>query len=428
MRTRRFFFILFFLITSAAHSAPTIESWKTQTGTNVFFVENHTLPMIDIQVDFRAGTSRDAADKAGLAALTHGLLDLGVQDMDETAIANQLADLGAVLSGDISMDRASIGLRTLSETNKQDAAVKLLQTVLSTPQFPEAVFEREKARTVAMLKEAITRPGTVAGQAFWSALYPNHPYGNHATPESVNTLQRSDLVNFYQQHYTAHQATITMVGDMSRSQAERLAEQLTKRLPNAARTPAIEAPGLPQMLEKRIAHPASQAHVLIGTPAIKRGDADYFALLVGNYTLGGGGFVSRLMSEVREKRGLVYNIYSTFMPMMYPGPFQIGLQTSRAEEALAVTRSVLADFLAKGPSEEELIAAKKNLIGSFQLQLDSNAKILANTAMIGFYGLPLDYLDRYAENVEKVSVQDVKEAFARHVQTEHMVTVVVSRE
>ena len=113
---------------------------------------------------------------------------------------------------------------------------------------------------------------------------------------------------------------------------------------------------------------------------------------------------------------------------LQPGPFQIGLQTSRAEEALTVTRSVLADFLAKGPSEEELIAAKKNLIGSFQLQLDSNAKILANTAMIGFYGLPLDYLDRYAENVEKVSVQDVKEAFARHVQTEHMVTVVVSRE
>ncbi|MEO8410323.1 MAG: insulinase family protein, partial [Propionivibrio sp.] len=164
--------------------------------------------------------------------------------------------------------------------------------------------------------------------------------------------------------------------------------------------------------------------------ALIRGDPDYFPLIVGNYTLGGGGFVSRLMHEVREKRGLAYSTYSYFMPLAQPGPFQIGLQTrkSQARDALTVVREVLTTFLAEGPSEAELQAAKQNLVGSFPLRLDSNRKILDNVAVIGFYGLPLDYLDHYAENVEKVSTADVKAAFARHVKLENLVTVVVGGE
>jgi len=170
--------------------------------------------------------------------------------------------------------------------------------------------------------------------------------------------------------------------------------------------------------------------VLIGLPALKRGDPDYFPLLVGNYSLGGGGFVSRLMKEVREKRGYAYGVQSYFLTMVQPGPFQIGLQTKKAQtnEALKVTRDVLDNFLAEGPSEAELVAAKQNLIGSFPLRLDSNRKILDNVAMIGFYGLPLDYLDRYAENVEQVTAAEIKAAFARHVKAENMVTVVVGGE
>ena len=180
-------------------------------------------------------------------------------------------------------------------------------------------------------------------------------------------------------------------------------------------------------VEERVAHSAAQAHVLIGLPALKRGDPDFFALAVGNYTLGSGGFVSRLMREVREKRGLAYSVGSHFMPLAQSGPFEIRLQTKKAQadEALGVVRVVLQRFIADGPSVTELRAAKQNLVGSFPLRLDSNGKILDNVALIGFYGLPLDYLDRYAENVEKVSAADVRAAFARHVAVERMVTVVV---
>ena len=193
---------------------------------------------------------------------------------------------------------------------------------------------------------------------------------------------------------------------------------------------APETASLPVASEQRIAHSAAQAHLMIGVPALKRGDPDFFPLIVGNYSLGGGGFVSRLMKEVRDKRGLAYGVQSYFMPMVQPGPFQIGLQTKKAQanEALQVVREVLAGFLADGPNEEELQAAKQNLVGSFPLRLDSNQKILDNVAAIGFFGLPLDYLDHYAENVEKVTAAQIKAAFARHVRPENMVSVIVGGE
>jgi zinc protease len=338
--------------------------------------------------------------------------------------------LGAQLSGGIDMDRASISLRTLSAPDKRVPALDILRAVLVSPRFPAEVFERERARTVAALKDALTRPETIASQAFWRAMYPGHPYGRQSTPESVSALARDELPAFYRMHYTAQRATLAIVGDLSRADAEALAQQLTSALPSGAGTAPLAVPQLPVAAEQRIAHPAAQAHLLIGLPAVKRGDPDFFPLLVGNYSLGGGGFVSRLMKEVRDRRGLAYSVYSYFLPLAQPGPFQIGLQTKKAQanDALKLTRDVLAGFLAEGPSASELKAAKQNLVGSFPLRLDSNKKILENVAVIGFYGLPLDYLDRYAENIEKVTVAEIKAAFSRHVQPGHLVTVVVAGE
>lgn len=417
-------------VVSVAGASPKIEHWVAPSGARVFFVENHDLPILDVQVDFAAGTAYDPKGKSGLASLTHGLLDLGVQGLDETQISSRLADLGALLSGGADMDRASVSLRTLSAPEQRVPALDILRAVLVSPQFPAEVFSREKLRTVADLKEALTRPESIASKAFWSAMYPAHAYGRYATPESVNALERADLVAFYRSHYSAKRATVSIVGDLSRADADALAQQLTSGLPPGASVPASGLLSLPVAEEQRIPHPATQAHILLGLPAIKRGDPDFFPLLVGNYSLGGGGFVSRLMKEVREKRGFAYNVQSYFLPLAQPGPFQIGLQTKKAQanEALKVTREVLANFLTEGPSETELQAAKQNLVGSFPLRLDSNRKILDNLALIGFYGLPLDYLDRYVENVEKVTVSDIKAAFARHVKLENMVTVVVAAE
>jgi zinc protease len=167
----------------------------------------------------------------------------------------------------------------------------------------------------------------------------------------------------------------------------------------------------------------------MGAPGIRRGDPDYFALFVGNYVLGGGGFQSRLTEEVRTKRGLAYSAYSYFSPMLREGPFVVGLQTQAtgASDTLAVVRRTVADFIAQGPTAKELAAAKKNIIGGFPLRIDSNAKIHEYLAVIGFYRLPLTYLDDFTKNIEKVTVEQVKSAFQRRVHPERMITVIVGQ-
>lgn len=423
----RWLWAVFFLgAGQSAVAGPAIEHWVAPSGARVYFVENHALPMLDVQVDFSAGSARDPAGRSGLASLVHALLDMGVEGLDETQIANRLADVGAQITGGVELDRASVSLRTLSAGDKRDAALDIYRAVLSVPRFPAEVFERERARKTAALKESLTRPDVVASRAFWAALYPGHVYGQAATPESLAAITRDDLERFYRMHYRASSAVVTLVGDLTRVEAERIAQALTAGLPNGKAVSRFDPLPMPRSGEQRLSHPAAQAHVLIGLPALKRGDPDFFALQVGNYTLGGGGFVSRLMREVREKRGFAYSVYSYFMPLVQWGPFQIGLQTKKeqADEAVAVARDVLAGFLADGPSEEELLAAKQNIAGSFPLRLDSNRKILDHVAVIGFYGLPLDYLDTYVANVEKVTAEDVRAAFSRHVRLELLVTVV----
>ncbi len=406
----------------------TIEQWTTANGARVNFVAAPALPMLDVQIDFAAGSMFDPEGKAGLAALTRAVLDLGAGERDETDNAEQLPDLGAALGGSADTDRASVTLRTLTARDKLEPALAVLRDVLHRPHFAAAVLEREQARTVTGLKEAMTRPDSIAGKAFWEALYPGHPYGRQATPESVAALTRADLVDFHQRLYTAGNASISLVGQLTRAQAERIAEQLSSALP-AGTPPALPAaPAAARAATQAIAHPASQAHIYLGLPAIERGHPDFYPLLVGNYTLGGGGFVSRLVQEVRDKRGFAYSVYSYFAPMRQAGPFQIGLQTQRkqAREAIKVVRQVLGDFVARGPSAEELAAAKANLSGSFPLRLDSNAKLLANVAVIGFYGLPADYLDHYRANIEAVTVDDVKAAFSRHVRPADLGPVTVA--
>ncbi|MBP9804948.1 MAG: insulinase family protein [Candidatus Accumulibacter sp.] len=418
------------LATQLTQAGPKIERWQTKSGAAVLFVENHSLPIVDVQVDFAAGTAYERADKAGEAALTRSLLDLGVAGLDETQIASRMADLGAKLSGAVDRDRASVTLRTLSMADKRGPALDMLRAILSSPQFPAEVLDREKARSIAALKDALTRPEAIASKALWAAMYGTHAYGRQATPESVSSLTRADMLAFHATNYTAQRASVVIVGDLSRAQAASLADELTAAMPSGPAAVGIAVPELPAAGEQRIAHPAAQAHLLLGLPALKRGDPDFFALAVGNYSLGGGGFVSRLVKEVRDKRGLAYSVYSYFSPLQQLGPFQIGLQTKKeqANAALKVTREVLANFLEQGPSEAEVQAAKQNLIGSFPLRLDSNRKLLESVAMIGFYGLPLDYLDHYPDNIGRVTVPDIKNAFARHVQPEHLVTVVVAGE
>ncbi|RQO34821.1 peptidase M16 [Herminiimonas sp. KBW02] len=418
---------------NASYAALQIQSWTLSNGARVLFVENHTIPMLDVSVDFDAGSRRDPAGKSGTAALTSAMLARGIHAaptgneaaLNEAQISDAFADTAAQRGGRLDDDRAGATLRTL--VTERETAVSLLARVLAYPSFPEEILTRDKARTIAAIKESLTKPEAIAGKAFSKRLYGNHPYGQQPDVASIAAITRDDLLAFHRQYYVANRAVVALIGDVTRAEADQIAQQLTQRLPQGAPLPALPPVVIAPGQEERIAHQATQAHILIGMPGMARHDPDHFALTVGNYVLGGGGFVSRLMQQVREQRGLTYGVSSYFIPMAQPGPFQISLQTKKeqANEALQVVRSTVADYLRDGPTPAELKAAKDNLVGGFALRIDSNKKILENIAAIGFYDLPLDYLDTWTDKVSKVTAAEIKAAFQRKIQLDKLATVVV---
>ncbi|WP_194721174.1 M16 family metallopeptidase [Noviherbaspirillum malthae] len=450
---KRFFlaFSLAFVGAAPAHAALQIQSWSLDNGARVLFVESHSIPVLDLSVEFDAGSRRDPQDKAGVAELTNAMLARGLREtgtadaanasnaanaanapnaepaMSEAQISDTLADTAAQRGGGAGSDRAGASLRTLVSQPERDTAVKLLARILAHPSFPENLLARDKARVIAAIREEDTKPEAIGSKAFWRLMYPSHPYGRQQTVQSVESITRDDLVAFHNTHYVANRAIVSIIGDISRAEADAIARQLTVRLPQGTPLPALPPVEQAPARSENIAHPASQAHIMLGMPAIARGDPDYFPLLVGNYTLGGGGFVSRLTREVREKRGLSYSVYSYFNPMAQPGPFQAGLQTQKdqAGNALNVVRDTISAFLRDGPTPQELKAAKDNLTGGFALRIDNNKKILDNVAAIGFYNLPLNYLDAWTANVSKVTAADIKAAFNRRLALDKMSTVVV---
>jgi zinc protease len=238
------------------------------------------------------------------------------------------------------------------------------------------------------------------------------------------------LQAFYRTHYSASNAVIALMGDISRAEAEAIALRLAAGLPTAARLAALPPAAPAAVADTRIAHPSTQSHVLVGAVGMARSDPDFFPLFVGNYVLGGGGFDSRLMKEVRDKRGYAYSASSYFIPLQAAGPFQLGLQTKleQTDDALKVAKDTLRQFIAEGPGEAELTQAKSNLTGGFPLRIDSNRKILDYLSVIGFYNLPLDYLDTWVSKVNAVDVAAVKQAYARRLDADKLVTVVVGAE
>ena len=427
-------FLILFLImclglfATAANAAVKINHWQTSAGSEVFFVENHDLPIIDMAVNFPAGSARDTQATSGVASVTRNMMTLGAAGMSEEVITNKFADIGAILGGELDVDRAAFKLRTLS--SEQAKALETFNQILHRPDFPNAVLTREKTRIIAGISESATMPDSISSKAFMKALYGTHPYSLDESGEvdTITAMKRDDLLAFYNQYYTAKSATIALIGDMTEAQARTIADNVSAGLPQGAAVAKIAEVILPSAANNQsISHPATQAHILLGYPGIKRGDVDYWPLYVGNYILGGGGFVSRLTEEVREKRGLVYSVYSYFMPMAELGPFQIGLQTKKdqAGEALKVVNATVAKYIQGGPTEKELKAAKDNIIGGFPMRIDSNGKILDYLSVIGFYKLPLTYLDDFNKEIAKVTTKQIKEAFQRRVKPENFVSVTV---
>jgi zinc protease len=417
------------LLSNLAAANPDIQHWSTDNGARVYFVPAPELPMVDIRVTFNAGSARDG-DKPGLAMLTNGMLEEGAGDLDADAIAEQFDRLGANTSFSSLRDMATASLRSLTDEKLLAPAVETFSLLLREPSFPNDALERVRKQMLVGLRHESQSPGSLGSKAFYRTLYGDHPYASHSsgTMKSVVKLSREEVQNYHQRYYVGNNTVVAIVGAVSREQAESLAEQVVGGLPAGQAAPH---PGAVAALEnassQHIEHPSTQTHILLGQPGMRRGDPDYFALYIGNHILGGSGLTSRISDEIREKRGLSYSAYSYFSPMAAEGPYLLSLQTKSEskEEALNVLRATLNRFITEGPSEKELIASKKNITGGFALNVDSNKDILGYIAMIGFYELPLDYLDSFIERVNAVTVAQIHDAFKRRIHPERMALITV---
>ena len=410
-------------------ATPDIQTWKTANGARVLFVAAPEIPMLDVKVIFDAGSARDGA-KPGLASMTAAMLDEGAGDWDADRLAARLEEVGATLDAGVDRDMTAVAVRTLTRQPAMETAVETLAVLLAKPAFKAPELERVRQNRLIALRHDEESPKSVGQKALYRALFGSHPYATDpaGTPESITAITQSDLKAFHDRHYTGANAVVAIVGDLDRPGAEALADRIIAALPAGERpAPLAEVSDLTGRSLKAVDFPSSQTTILAGQPGMRRGDPDYFPLYVGNHILGGSGLVSILMAEIREKRGLSYDTFSVFQPLARPGPFLLGLQTrnDQAGQAREVLLATLERFIAEGPTDKELTAAKKNITGGFPLRIASNADIIQHLGVIGFYGLPLDYLDRFSERVEAVTAAQIRDAFARRVHPDRLAVVTV---
>jgi zinc protease len=358
------------------------------------------------------------------------MLDTGAGSWDADAVAQRLENVGAVLASGASRDMAFVSLRSLTPPEKLDVALDTAKEVLAHPRFDAKDFEREKQRTLLAIRQQGEDPGEIAEIAFMKAIYGDHPYGHptEGLKETVETLTREDLVEFHKRAYTAKNGVVIIVGAVKRPEAEAMAESLLAALPEGEPLPPLLKPAARESADTlKMPFPSEQTHVLAGELGMAANDPDYFPLYVGNHILGGSGLVSRIMEEVREKRGFAYSAHSYFFPLKETGPFQVGLQTknSQSQEALEVALRTLRDFIDTGPTDKELDAAKKNIVGGFVLRLDSNQKITGEIASVAFFNRPLDYLDTFTQKVQAVTKDDIKRVFKARLDPNRLQTILV---
>ncbi|GFO71345.1 zinc protease [Bathymodiolus japonicus methanotrophic gill symbiont] len=422
MRIKLLLISILFSLPSASAFAQAIKHWQTSQGGQVYFVPSPGLPMVDIRLVFAAGSARDGK-QYGIAALTSNLLETGAGQWNADQIAQRFDAIGAKYSASTSRDTSWVGLRSLTQAGLLAQALDTFEQIIAQPQFTVAEFQRIKEQTLIGLQQQQEKPGFIAKKTFYQFIYGKHPYAHLVAGEidTIKAIQLADIRQFHQQYYVSKNAVLAIVGDLTEQQARKIAETLYAKL-----EPGEKAKPLPQVKspakarQKHIVFPSSQTHILAGLPVLSRKDADYFPLYVGNHILGGSGLVSLLFNEIREQRGLAYSAYSYFSPLEKMGPFTMGLQTQNKQRVMAtkVMQQTLADFISKGPTQEQLTAAQKNLTGGFALRFDNNKKLLNYVATIAFYQLPLDYLDSFPGKVLQVTVADIKSAFQRWVQTD----------
>jgi zinc protease len=424
-----------FLLSSAAFAAPEtpVLGTREKLPNNLvwLFSQQSELPLVNLELIIKAGTLEEPPGKEGLANLTASLLLNGTKSRPSAKIAEELDFMGAHLGAAGGDDFATVSLTVL----KKDLgpALDLFKDILLNPIFPVAEMQRKVSQFKAALASDEDQPMVVASRAFAKHLYGSFPYGHPVvgTPQGLSAITRNDLVEFHRQYYRPNNAVLSLVGDLTPEEAS---QWVTKTFGAWAAIPVPPAklppiPPLTQRHEVVIDKDISQANIVLGNLGINRKNPDFYAFQVMNYILGGGGFSSRLMDDIRVNRGLAYSVYSAFSPGLEPGPFAVALETKNASAAEAINQVVaqLKRIRTQAVTSEELKDAKSYLVGSFSRKMDSMSKRAGLLGYVEVYSLGLDYPWRYPELIQHLTPADIQQVAEKYIHPEKYLLVIVGK-
>ncbi|HTG01455.1 MAG TPA: pitrilysin family protein [Nitrospirota bacterium] len=424
---------LFILQSTAVFSAePLGKRIVLDNGMVLLLAEKHAIPVVTVSMAFLAGRTAEPADTPGLASITASLLTQGTEKRSAKQISREIDFIGGSLSGSGGDDYASASLRVLSKDIR--TGFDLLSDVLLHPVFDQKEIDRKVKETLAAIQRQKEEPSDIARNAFDKALFGNNAYGRTSddTAAFLPRLTRGDIVAFHAERYRPDSAVIAVVGDVTEKEIVSLLREYfaswkkgAQALPPAAPLPTVDKREL-----RKIDKDITQATIIMGEVAISRENPDFYACSVMNYILGGGGFSSRLMDNIRDNKGLAYDVHSSFAAQKYPGAFSIAIQTKNesANEVIVEAFKEIDRIRTGLVSEKELADAKAYLTGSFPLRIDTSAKIASLLTTIELYNLGLDYPGRYAGLINAVSREDIRRVAQKYLHPDRMMIVVVANQ
>ena len=425
-----FIFTCTLLVAHSASFALDVKRSVLKNGLTLVVAERHNLPVVQVTLGIMAGSLNEPEEKSGLAGLTADLLTEGTKNRTARQISEEIEFVGGSVGASGGDDYASASLSVLKKD--MDLGFELLSDMILNPVFPKEELEKNTALIKGSLKENENNPGYIASREFRKAVFGTHPYGrlNTGTVETLDRIKRKDLVEFHEKYYTPDNAIMVVVGDVTAGEIEQMLNKYFGAW--AAKNP--DRPSLPEIrpLKERktitVDRDLSQANIILGHIGVSRDNPDFYAISVMNYILGGGGFSSRLMENIREERGLAYDIHSYFSPGKYSGSFQVGLQTKN-ESANTAIEEVLKEInkIRTVPvSDAEISDAKLFLTGSFPMKIETGSRIAGFLMAVEYYGLGADYIDRYPQYINSVTKEDVLRAAQKYLDPENYVLVVVA--
>ena len=431
LNTKKYIFLLMLCISSCSFADTAqvkIHHWENKQKVPIYFVQTPHKHMLDIRLVFTAGSAFDA-NSFGLSQLTTEMLNQGTDKNSFEKITHALDSIGARYSTHVTKDMSTITLRTLTDSSILSSAITNLHDIITQPAFPQKQLNLSKKRMLSYHKYKLENPQNVARNLFFQTIYAGTPYAHaiYGTSQSIQSLTRQQIIDFYKQYFVAHNAKIILIGDISSQQAHHISDTLMQGLPSGHAAKLSLSAHASIQDSKTLNFPSTQTALMIGQRGITRENQDYFPLIVGNELLGGSSMSSQLFKTIRNEKGLTYSIYSRFDPLLSMGSFYISFKTQadQANYALSLVNRTLTDFINITPNAAQLADVKHYLIRSFPLHLASNKQLLSVVTNIAFYNRPLDYLSHYPSYVNAVTAKQVHQAFTHLIHPDKLTVIAV---